>query len=160
MNRVPSATRGEARIDIAASPQLVYEVVSDVTSIGDRSPECYGCEWLDDASVARVGARFKGYNRLGLLRWSTTSVVTVAEPGREFAFTVLSGDRDSTRWRYVIDGDGRTTMLTETYEFLWCPLVSRIAEAPIPRDKQLRRGIAQTIERVKVAAEARSAANA
>jgi hypothetical protein len=156
---VPSATRGEASVVIAASPQQVYDIVSDVTSIGDRSAECYRCEWLDSASVSRVGARFKGYNRLGLLRWSTTSVVTVAEPGREFVFTVLSGDRDSTRWRYVMAGDGQSTTLTETYEFLWCPLVSRIAEAPIPRDKQLQRGIAQTIERVKVAAEARSDAS-
>ncbi len=159
INRMSSATRGDARIAIAASPQQVYDIVSDVISIGDRSPECYRCEWLDGASVARVGARFKGYNRLGLLRWSTISVVTAAERGREFAFTVLSGDRDSTCWRYVMEGDGQTTTLTESYEFVWCPIVSRIAEAPIPRDKQLRRGIAQTIERVKVEAEARAAAS-
>jgi Polyketide cyclase / dehydrase and lipid transport len=156
---VPTATRGEARIVIAASPEQVYDVVSDVTSIGERSPECHRCEWLDGASVATVGARFKGYNRLGLLRWSTTSVVTVAEPGREFAFMVLAGERDSTRWRYFIDRDDSATTLTESYEFLWCPALSRIAEAPIPRDKQLRRGITQTLERVKAAAEARAGAD-
>jgi hypothetical protein len=156
IGQVPSATRGEARIVIAASPQEVYDVVSDVTSIGERSPECYRSEWLDGASAATVGARFKGHNRLGPLRWSTTSVVTVAEPGQEFAFMVLAGERDSTRWRYVIDSDDAATTLTESYEFIWCPVVSRLVEAPIPRDKQMRRGITQTVERVKALAEARA----
>jgi hypothetical protein len=150
---MPTATKGEARIEIAATPERVYEVVTDVTSIGDRSPECYRCEWVGGVSAPEVGARFKGYNRLGLLRWSTTSKVEVAEPGREFTFMVLAGERDSTRWRYSIETNGDTTILTETYEFLWCPLFSRIAEVPLPRDRQLQRGINQTVERVKARAE-------
>ena len=66
---------------------------------------------------------------------------------------VLAGDRDSTVWRYVIDGTEERTTLTETYQFLWCPAASRLLEVPIPRDRQLRRGIQQTIERIKAAAE-------
>lgn len=150
---MPTATRGEATIQIAATPQRVYEVVTDVASIGDRSPECYRGEWLDGVTAPEVGARFKGYNRLGPLRWSTTSVVQTAERGREFAFMVLAGERDSTLWRYVIDGIGHTTSLTESYQFLWCPAASRLLELPIPRDRQLRRGCRQTIERVKAIAE-------
>jgi hypothetical protein len=71
---------------------------------------------------------------------------------------VLAGERDSTRWRYVIDSDDAATTLTESYEFIWCPVVSRLAEAPIPCDKQLGRGITQTVERVKAVAEARTRA--
>lgn len=150
---MPSATHGEVSIEIAASAARVYEIVSDVTSIGERSPECTRCEWLDGASGPEVGARFKGFNRLGPLRWSTTSVVTAAEPGREFSFMVLAGERDSTLWRYVVEGDDERSILTESYEFLWCPAASRLLELPIPRDRQLRRGIQQTVEGVKVAAE-------
>jgi len=151
---MPTATRDEASIEIAADPAVVYELVSDVTAMGERSPECYRCEWVGDATGPAVGARFKGHNRLGLLKWSTTCEVTTAEPGKEFAFMVIDGKgREQTRWRYRIEQRGSLTHLTESYEFLWCPLIARIAEAPLPRDRQLGRGIRQTIAAVKQAAE-------
>jgi hypothetical protein len=151
---VTTATRGEAFVDISATAGLVYAIVADVTRMGERSPECYRCEWLDGATQPAVGARFKGFNRLGLLRWSTTCRVDRADPAKEFAFTVLSGKgREETRWRYVLEDLGETTRLTESYEFLWCPALARVAEIPFPRDKQLRRGLARTLDRVKAAAE-------
>jgi hypothetical protein len=151
-----TATTGSASIDIAASPEDVYDVVADVTRMGERSPECYRCEWLDGGTVAGPGARFRGHNRLGPLRWATTCTVTTAERGREFAFTVLSRKgRPETRWRYVLDVEDGFTRLTESYEFLWCPLAARIAEVPFPRDKQLRRGINQTLATIKETVEGR-----
>jgi hypothetical protein len=152
---MPTATDGEASIHIAAPPNVVYEVVSDITRMGDRSPECYRCVWLDDAPGPEVGARFRGYNRLGILRWATTCVVVTAERGSEFAFTVLShGGREETQWRYIIEADADGSRLTESYQFLWCPALARMAELPFPRDRQLRRGIRQTLARVQAAAEA------
>ena len=154
-----TATRGEAAVVIDAPAPLVYSIVSDVTRMGDRSPECYRAEWLDGAMQAVVGARFKGYNRLGPIKWSTTCRIDVAEAGKEFAFTVLSGKgREETRWRYVLEDVGGATRVTETYEFLWCPALARVAEIPFPRDKQLRRGLRQTLDRIKTAAEQRLSA--
>jgi hypothetical protein len=150
-----TATHGDDSVWIAAAPERVYDVVSDVISMGERSPECYRCIWLDGATVAEVGARFRGYNRLGLLRWTTTCTVTTADPGQEFAFAVMShGGREETRWRYVIEERDGGTLLTESYEFVWCPAIARVAEIPFPRDKQLRRGIRETLLNVKAAAEA------
>lgn len=149
-----TATAGNASIDIAASPDEVYDVVADITRMGERSPECYRCEWLGDATAAVPGARFRGYNRLGLLRWTTTGTVTTAERGREFAFTVMSRHgREETRWRYVLETTANGTRLTESYEFLWCPVAARIAEIPFPRDKQLRKGIRQTLAKIQEAVE-------
>jgi hypothetical protein len=151
---VTTATRGEAYVDIDAPAQVVYRLVADIPRIGERSPECYRAEWLEGATHATVGARFKGYNRIGPIRWATTCRVDLAEPGKEFAFTVLSGKgREETRWRYVLDERGETTRLTESYEFLWCPALARAAEIPFPRDRQLRRGLRQTLDRVKASAE-------
>jgi len=152
---MPSATHGQASIDIAASPDRVYEIAADITRIGERSPECDRAEWLDGATGPAVGARFRGHNHLGPLRWSTVCEVTSAVPGKEFAFSVVDGKgRVQTRWRYLIeDADGHTR-LTESYEFLTCPRIVRLAETPIPRDKQLRRGIEATVRSIKAAAEA------
>jgi len=80
-----TAKRGQASIHIAADPVVIYDLLSDVTRMGQWSPECYRCEWLDRASAAVEGVRFRGYNRLGRYRWATTAVVTVARRGREFA---------------------------------------------------------------------------
>src|SRR5690349_9848256 len=101
---MPTATSGTASIEIAAPPAVVYDLVADVTRIGERSPETYRAEWLDGATGAVPGARFRGGNRIGPIRWTTTCVVTVAEPASEFAFTVLSGKgREETTWRYRIE---------------------------------------------------------
>lgn len=149
-----TATRGTASTTIDAPADVVYAVVTDVSAMGERSPECYRAEWLDGATEAVVGARFKGYNRLGPIRWSTTCRIDVAQPGVEFAFTVLSGHgREETRWRYLLEARGETTQLTESYEFLWCPALARIAEIPFPRDRQLRRGLQETLDKVKATAE-------
>lgn len=149
-----SATHGEATAQIAGSAEQIYELVTDVTRMGERSPECYRCEWIDGATGAAVGARFRGRNRLGLLRWTTTCTVAVAEPGREFAFTVIhDSGREETRWRYLLEPNDAGTVLTESYEFLWCPLPYTIAELLVPRDRQLRRGIRQSVDRIKSTVE-------
>jgi hypothetical protein len=152
---VPTASKGEASIQIVAEPAVVYDLISDITRIGERSPECYRGEWLDGTTKAEVGARFKGYNRLGPIRWATTCIVTAANPGQEFAFTVVNGKgREETRWRYLISSTEDITTVTESYEFLWCPWAARVAELPFPRDRQLRRGLRETLASLKSAAEA------
>ena len=49
---MPTARRGRSSIDVAAPPELVYDLISDVTRMGEWSPECYRCEWLDGATAA------------------------------------------------------------------------------------------------------------
>jgi hypothetical protein len=152
---MPTASTGTCSIDIAGAPEAVYDVVADVTRMGERSPECYRCEWLDGKTGPEPGARFRGHNRVGVLRWATTCTVTAAERGREFAFTVMSRHgREETRWRYVIEAVDGGSRLTESYEFVWCPLAARIAEFPFPRDRQLRRGLRETLASVKATVEA------
>ncbi len=46
-------------IDIAAPPEKVYALVSDITRMGEWSPECRSCRWADEATGPTVGARFK-----------------------------------------------------------------------------------------------------
>jgi hypothetical protein len=124
--------------------------------MGEWSPECFKCEWRDGATAPAVGARFRGSNKQGLLRWSTVAEVVAAERGREFAFTTKSGARDATRWRYVFTPADGGTDVTESYEIAYEPGYVRLAERLFMRgrDQQRKDGMRTTLYRIKAVAEA------
>ena len=84
----------EASIEIKASPEAVYDLVSDLPRMGEWSPENIGGEWQGGGS-GKVGDRFIGHNRASERAWSVPVMVTVAERGRCFAV------RDTPRRRPV-----------------------------------------------------------
>src|SRR5919112_147976 len=100
-----SGTTGSVTVHVQAPPETVYALVSDVTRMGEWSPETVRCRWVGGATGPEVGARFKGSNRRGMLRWSTTPRVTAADPGREFAFVVTLPvlGQEMTEWRYRLE---------------------------------------------------------
>ena len=154
---MPTAQRGQAAIDIAAPPELVYDLVADVTRMGEWSPECYRCEWLEGATAAAPGARFRGYNRLGRFEWERTAIVDTADYGREFAFTTINdrAGRRETQWRYTLQPSTSGTLLTESFQFLWCSVWNRATEMFVPRGRQVNQAIEETVRRIKTAAEHR-----
>lgn len=103
-------------IRIDATPQRVWELVSDLPGMGALSPENTGGSWRGGATAPSVGARFRGTNRNGSRRWSTSVSVTRCEPGRSFAFAVSSMGLPVSEWSYdiVADGDDACTV-TESW---------------------------------------------
>ena len=135
-------------VHVDAPPEKLYDMVSDVTRMGEWSPECYRCEWLDGAAGPAVGARFKGRNKYGLIRWSSTPRVVVAEPGREFTF-----EHDYTRWTYRFEPANGGTDVTESFEDVKPePFYIRIGQLFMPGRSQ-EEGMRQTLARIKAAAE-------
>jgi uncharacterized protein YndB with AHSA1/START domain len=156
---VPTRRRGRVSVTIAASPQLVYDLLADIPRMGEWSPECYRCEWLDGATAAAVGARFRGYNRLGRYRWERMAIITAAEPGRQLSFVTVDDrtHREETEWHYTMEPSPSGTVLTESFQFLWCPTLDRVVELLLPRGRQVERGMKETLRRLKLAAEAHQA---
>jgi len=152
---MPTPRRGRAQIHIAAPPLRVYELVTDVTRMGEWSPECYWCEWLDAATTASVGARFRGYNRRGRYRWERTAIVQTADAGHEFAFVTVNDrtGRHETHWQYTMEPSRMGTLLTEQFEFVWCSITNRAVEMFLPRGRQVQHGVEETLTRIKRAAE-------
>ena len=147
-------TRAETNVYVDAPPNVVYGVVSDVTRMGEWSPETTKCVWLDGATNAAVGARFKGSNKRGFITWSTKPVVVAADPGREFAFDVGA----DTRWTYRFDAEGSGTRLTESFEMLrdlrWhYAFAERWLMRVKDRKADLERAMAETLERIKTVVE-------
>jgi hypothetical protein len=151
MSRPTTASRS---IEIEASPEAVYDLVADVTRSGEWSPECVSCEWLSEPG--QVGATFKGRNRQGPVRWTTTARVLVADRPGCFEFATLHRDAPSTKWRYSIEpaGDGATA-LTETFEAITAPWLIDLAERLFLRNRQqqLESGITASLARIKAIAE-------
>jgi hypothetical protein len=153
-------TRGEAHVVVDAAPDAVYDLVSDVTRMGEWSPETVHCEWLDGATKAAPGARFKGTNKRGFVRWSTKPEVIEAERGKVFSFETHSGP--STRWTYTFEGaPNGGTKLGESFEMMKPDgALLRFVEKHIMRIKDrkadLVSGMQQTLERIKAVAEGSS----
>src|SRR5215207_1441816 len=80
--RDPTVDR--ATVTIAAPAETVWDMVADVTRMGEWSPECYACRWIGKRRGPVAGARFAGFNKRGWVRWVTTNEVVEAERGRAF----------------------------------------------------------------------------
>ena len=142
---------GSATVHIEATPEKVWAVVSDVTRVGEWSPECVRCEWVDGATGPAEGAKFKGHNKRGWARWSTTSEVTTVDPGREFAFQVQGGT--PTVWRYSLQPSGDGTDVVESFslarpEKLVERMMTRLMGVK-DREADLTDGVRQSLERLK-----------
>ena len=145
---------GSTTVHIAAPPEKVWALISDITRMGEWSPETIKAEWADGATGPAVGARFKGTNKLGFLRWSTKPMVEVADPGREFTFVTMLRSTKETRWSYRLTPSGDGTDVTESWEELArIPIIGRFMMND-RREAQLTEGCAKTLARIKAAAEA------
>ncbi|MDT5412448.1 MAG: hypothetical protein QOG14_4668, partial [Mycobacterium sp.] len=94
--------QGSATVHMAAPADKIWDLIADVRNIGSYSPEVFEAEWLDGATGPALGARFRGHvkrNEIGPVYW-TVCRVTACEPGREFGFAVLVGDRAVNNWHY------------------------------------------------------------
>lgn len=142
---------------IAADPDIVYKLVSDVPRMGEWSPETRSCRWLDGASGPVVGARFRGINARGPLRWSTTCTVTAADPGRRFEFTVHYGPAPISVWSYTFEPTPDGCVVTESWvdkRPLWMKLASPGVMGIVDRGKHNSVTMAATLKALKAAAEA------
>ncbi len=118
LNSDPMTNRIEISREIAASADVVYAAISDVTRMGEWSEECHVCEWHAGYDGPTVGATFDGHNRHGGHEWTTQGKVIEADPGRAFAFECSMMDFHYSTWGYRIDPTPSGCRVTEWSEDL------------------------------------------
>jgi uncharacterized protein YndB with AHSA1/START domain len=144
-------------VHIDAPPEKVWGLVSDITRMGEYSPEVVEAKWLHDASGPAVGARYRGHvrrNEIGPTYW-TECEITECVPGEVFEFVVVLRGRPLNRWRYEFSAAaGGGTDVTESFDLgddlwvrIWRPLGGFL------RERRNERDMRRTLERVKAAAE-------
>jgi hypothetical protein len=104
----------EVDIVVAASPDVVWRFVSDISLPARFSTELVGAEWLDGATGAALGARFVGHSRHAAIgEWETTSTVYECRLPEAFGWAVGDPEDPSARWRFTLAPEGSGTRLTQ-----------------------------------------------
>jgi uncharacterized protein YndB with AHSA1/START domain len=156
---MPEPVKGSESVVINAPAEKVWALISDVTRMGDWSPETQSAAWTGSATGPVVGATFAGKNRKGWVRWTGRCQVTVSDPGREFAF-VRQGPDGGTTWRYVLESQDGATRVTESFQQAKLPPapVRIIGSIAFGSDRQalLLESVRTTLSRLKAAAESDS----
>ncbi len=154
--RVKRTVTVSESILIRADPLSLYERISDVTRMGQWSPENLGAtvhsgpagsnggegaDGVDDGGVAAayVGMVFDGRNKRGRFGWTTRCTVTAAEPGQRFAFRVHAIGVKTPRlrgpiatWEYRFEAAETQTRVTESWtddRRAWPDLLARGLDA-------------------------------
>lgn len=144
-----------ATIDIEATPDRVWELVSDPAQMPRWSPQCRKMIVRGKGPVG-VGTTTININRRGLLLWPTRSKIKEFVPGQRFAFTIAE---NGTLWSYDLEPTPTGTRLTESRH---APhgvsdisnfLTRRVLGGTENFENELEDGIRQTLERIKAAAE-------
>ena len=144
-------TTGSTSIEINASPQEVYALLTDLTRISEVSPECYKAEWEGGATGPEVGAAFRGYNEAGPNKWDAGCVVVTADPGKEWAFKVPADDGRDTLWSYQMEASDSGCTVTESFD---APILADEYFVKMGRHEMLLANISGTLTNLKHAAEA------
>jgi len=153
----------EVTVRMAAPPSVVWDLVSDVTRIGEFSPETFEAKWTRGSTGPEVGASFAGHvkrNGVGPTYWSPCTV-TKCEPERLFEFAVGTDSVKVNNWGYrlePVDG-GAATDVTEYFRLepslptrLYWLLLGRL------RGRTNERGMRTTLERMRDVVERESQA--
>ena len=148
--------KGEVTVRMAAPPEKVWALVSDVTRIGEFSPETFEAEWTRGSTGPEVGAYFKGHvkrNGVGPTYW-TPCRVTRCVPDEVFEFRVGTDEVAVNNWGYRIEADGDGSLVTEYFR-LEPRLPLRLYWAVLGklRGRTNEKGMRTTLERMKEVVE-------
>jgi len=147
----------EESIDIDATPERLYEMVSDLSRMGEWSPENRGGTWVGGVTRAAKGAKFKGRNKSGRRSWSTVVTIVSANPPKEVAWESKALGLKIALWRYRFEpnGKGGTTVVesTEDRRGRMMHVIGRTASGVADREAENKKNMRATLEQLKKAAE-------
>jgi len=154
----------EVSTRIDAPADHVWSLIGDPTRMEEFSPEVHKVTWTGGATGPAIGAKFRGANRNGWHRWSTSCTITAYEPGREVAWNVnfLS---PIAHWGYRIDPSegGKGCTLVEYWNdrrpsMLRAGPISVMARGVSDVKGHNRAGMEATLAAIKGVAEAKTPA--
>ncbi|AFR47248.1 MULTISPECIES: SRPBCC family protein [Gordonia] len=144
----------EESIDIAATPEQVWSVISDLKRMGEWSPQCK--KMIVRGGTVGLGTKTININRRGPLVWPTTAKVVRFTPNQELGFRVAE---NHTIWSYTITPKDAGVTVTERREVngsttkVSSVLVDKLFGGAESFEEELKLGMAETLGKIKRAAE-------
>jgi hypothetical protein len=137
-------------VTVDAGIDAVWDVVRDVTRVGEWSHECTGASWLDGSTSPIPGARFRGRNRAGLFRWGRVCEIVSAEPYELVWITVPTAlFPDSSEWRITLDEMGSGVRISQHFRVIRGPKVLSVLYAlMIPAHRDRTAALVEDLERI------------
>ncbi len=142
--------------DIAAEPAAVFAALTDITRMGEWSPETFAAEWLDGATEAAVGVSYTGHNRNGDKEWSTQATIVELVENERFFFDCSARGFVFAKWGYTIEPTDTGCRVTEYCQDLRPDEVKERGAAisgVTDRVSHNRAGMETTLERLAAAVE-------
>ena len=142
--------------DIAASPETVWALVTDLERMGEWSPENQGGNWVAPATEAAVGAVFKGSNSHDKRTWTTKVKVLEFDSPHRFSFRLLAGRLGSCDWVYALEPSELGCLVTESWVDQRTPLLTwtgKIYTGIRDRGKHNRDSMLATLEAIATVVE-------
>lgn len=145
----------EATIDIAATPEEIWPLVSDLRRMASWSPQVVKA--IQRGGSGGVGTRTLNINRSGWKVWPTRAKVIRYDAPSAFTFRVKD---NKTIWSYVLEplatGGTRVAVRREAPDGL-APISARLQDLLMGGldsfNEEILAGMRQTLERIKAAAE-------
>jgi uncharacterized protein YndB with AHSA1/START domain len=142
---------GEVEVIVDAPIEAVWRVVSDVTRVGEWSHECRRVEWLDGATTAVPGVRFRGVNKAGPWSWSRVNEILAADEPHTLVWRTISTllYPDSSEWRITLDRAEGRTRIVQSFQVLRAPAVlARLYSIVIPAHRDRSTSLADDLLRL------------
>jgi hemerythrin-like domain-containing protein len=145
------APAGTASVRASAPPEAVWQVLTDITRVGEWSHECHTASWMDGSTHAANGARFRGSNRAGSARWSRPCTIDLCNAPSEFGYRTQGGRlmRDSTEWYFALEPEDGGTRIIQRYRIrslaAWA---DRLGWLIIPAHHDRRAALERDLERL------------
>jgi uncharacterized protein YndB with AHSA1/START domain len=147
---------GRCETTTTASPDDVWAIVGDPTRVGEWSHECGGAEWIDGATTARPGARFRGRNKVGRSKWARVCELVTVDAPHELAWRTVPTRLypDSTLWTITIEATDTGSRIEQRFEVLKLnPALERLFYLLIPPHRDRSEALRADLVRLGAAAE-------
>jgi hypothetical protein len=114
MVRYSENPTARVEVHVAAPPEAVWPLVSDISVPARFSSELAGAEWADGFGGPSVGARFTGRSHHDAIGdWQSSCVVVTCSPGESFGWVVGDPEYPSARWGFELEAAGGGTRLSQ-----------------------------------------------
>ena len=143
-------------VHIAASPDRVWAMISDVRRMSDWSPQVDSTRLRTGFDRVALGTQFTNRNSDGELVWTTHAEVVRLEPGREIAFRI---EENWVIWSFTITPEPAGAQLVQRREApdgisdLSLELTNGYLGGVEAFTASMRAGMRLTLERIKAEAE-------